>query len=228
MEPFLKNWIGLIISYPFIFGVIGVSTVFLRLKWIGPAGARKIVHIGVAHWWLIALFMMNDPIIASIGPASFILLNLISMRLRLFSAMEKGKQEGNWGTIYFPISLLILVNLCFRNVVPIYVGAVGVLVMGWGDGLASAVGGRFAVRKYRIWRSTKSLLGSAVMFAASAVVVLVFSVLFQPDVPWIRTVILMPAATAAVAAGVEALTPWGLDNLSVPLLTTLFYWQVFA
>jgi phytol kinase len=174
------------------------------------------------------MFLMDDPIIASIGPATFIVLNFLSMRIRIFSAMEAGKQEGNWGTVYFPVTLLALVNLCFRGIIPVYAGAIGVFVMGWGDGLASAVGMKHAVRRYRVAGSTKSYLGSAVMFVASAIVVLIFSTVYRPSAPWTETVLLMPLATAAVATVVEALTPWGLDNLTVPLLTTLFYWQVFV
>jgi len=142
--------------------------------------------------------------------------------------MEQGKQEGNWGTVYFPVTLLVLVNLCFRGVIPICAGAIGVFVMGWGDGLASAVGMKYPKGKYRVLGSTKSCLGSAVMFGASAIVVMIFSTVYQPCSAWTETVLLMPFATAAVAAAIEALTPWGLDNLTVPLLTTIFYWQVFA
>jgi phytol kinase len=223
------NWIGLAGSYVLVFLVIGVATALLRSSRVDAAGARKIIHIGVSHWWILAMLTMDDPWVASIGPASFIVLNLVSLRTGLFSAMEEGKQARNWGTVYFPISLLVLVNLCFRGAMPKYVGALGALVMGWGDGLAAVVGGR-RERAVRIGLrgSRKSLAGSAVMFAVSFAVTAVLAVSFEPAAPLTRTLLLAPAATAALATAVELFTPWGLDNLTVPLLTAGFYRLAFV
>jgi phytol kinase len=110
---------------------------------------------------------------------------------------------------------------------PIWVGGIGVLIMGWGDGLASVVGER-AGRQFRVWGGRKSLAGSAAMFAASLVVCLVFTLLFGRRLSGSLPILAAAAATAALAAGVELLTPFGLDNLTVPLLSSLFYLGVFA
>lgn len=217
------NWIGLLLSYLFIFLVIGVSTALLRSGRIDSAGARKLVHIGVSNWWLLAMLTMDNPWIASIGPASFIGLNLISLRTGLFAAMEQGKQERNWGTVYFPISLLILVNACYRGLVPPYVGGIAALTMGWGDGLAAVVGGRYGKRRIGLPGSHKSPIGSAAMFVASALVTAGFALVFEPHAPLGRTLLLAPVAAAAVATVVELYTPWGVDNLTVPLASAAFY-----
>jgi phytol kinase len=78
--------------------------------------------------------------VASAGPASFIVINALALRFRLLPAMDERADRRNLGTVYFPISLLVLVNLCWRGVMPVWVGGVAVLVLGWGDGLAALVG----------------------------------------------------------------------------------------
>ena len=224
----VSNWIGLAASYLFIFLVIGVATVLLRARRVDAAAARKIVHIGVSSWWLLAMLYMDNAWIASIGPLSFIVLNLVSLRTGLFSAMEQGKQARNWGTVYFPVSLLVMVSLCWRGVMPLYVGGLATLVMGWGDGLAAVVGGR-RERALRIGLrgAPKSLAGSATMFAVTAVLTALFAAIFEPAWPLTRTLFLAPVTTAAVATIVELFTPWGIDNLTVPLATAASYRLLF-
>lgn len=46
----MNNIWGLIVSYVFIFVVIGISTVLQKKNVLKDEGARKFIHIGVAHW----------------------------------------------------------------------------------------------------------------------------------------------------------------------------------
>ena len=140
MSAAFQDALGIVVSYAFVFGFIGIATILMRRGALAPSITRKVIHIGVAHWWLIAMAMMDDPWVASVGPASFIVINALAIRFHLLPAMDEGAQARNWGTVYFPISLLILVNLCWRAVFPVWVGGLAVLVLGWGDGLAAIVG----------------------------------------------------------------------------------------
>ncbi len=142
--------------------------------------------------------------------------------------MAGGADRRNWGTVYFPVALLILVNLCWRGLMPAWVGGIGILTMGWGDGLASLAGEKWGGGEIRLWRGRKSVLGTAVMFGASFAVALVFSLLFNRRLAGIPPVLGAAAATAAVAAAVELVTPFGVDNLTVPLGSAAFYWGVFT
>lgn len=171
--------------------------------------------------------LFEDPWIASIGPASFIAINALDARLRLLPALSGGVDVRNLGTIWFPVSLLVLVNLCWRGLMPPWVGGIGVLVMGWGDGLAAVVGDAAPGPGVRIWAGRKTFAGSAAMFVASFAVVLVFTLLFNPRPAGLLPAVGVSAATAAAATAVEALTPLGLDNITVPLVTSVFYAGVF-
>jgi len=228
MSGALKDGLGISASYAFVFGFIGIASLLLRKGVLTPSAARKVIHIGVAHWWLIAMATMDDPWVASIGPASFIIINTLAIRFRLLPAMDQGADARNWGTVYFPISLLVLVNLCWRGVMPVWVGGLAVLVLGWGDGLAALAGEGNGARGMRVWGGRKTAAGTAVMFGASFAVTLAFTLIFNKRFGALLPAAGVSAAVALVASVVELFTPLGIDNITVPLLTAALYAGAFA
>jgi phytol kinase len=142
--------------------------------------------------------------------------------------MDEGADGRNWGTVYFPVSLLVLVNLCWRGLMPAWIGGIGVLVLGWGDGLAALVGERNGGPSFRIWSARKSAGGTAVMFAASFVVVFAFTLAFSKRFGSPLPAAGVAAAIAAAATLVELITPLGIDNITVPLAAALLYAGAFA
>ena len=227
MSPPALDALGLAASYAFVFGFIGLATLLMRRRILAASATRKVIHIGVAHWWLIAMATMDDPWVASVGPASFILINALALRLRLLPAMDEEADRRNLGTVYFPISLLILVNLCWRGVMPAWVGGIAVLVLGWGDGLAALVGEGNGAPGVRIWGGRKSAAGTILMFSASFAVTLVFTLIFNARHGDLLAAIGVSTVVAAAATVVELFTPFGLDNLTVPLAVAALYAGVF-
>ena len=222
------NWWGLIVSFGFVFAVLGIAQVLLQAGLVTATVSRKLVHIGVSHWWLFAMYFFDRWQFAIIAPIAFILINLASYLFRLLPAMEHEVRTRNLGTIYFPISLLILVLLGWVGPLPLWIAGLGILVMGYGDGLASLFGEHFARRTFQIYGNTKSYLGTVVMFIASAAVVVAFVLLFGSQPASVGWLIAAALATGAVATAIELLTPFGIDNLTVPALTSLFFFAVFA
>jgi len=227
MSPAVLDAVGLAASYAFVFGFIGAATLLMRRKVLDLSATRKVIHIGVAHWWLIAMATMDDPWVASVGPASFILINALALRFRLLPAMDAGADRRNLGTVYFPVSLLILVNLCWRGVMPAWVGGIAVLVLGWGDGLAALVGEGNGAPGVRIWGGRKSVAGTILMFSASFAVTLVFTLIFSARHGEVLPAIGVSTVVAAAATVVELFTPFGLDNLTVPLAVAALYAGAF-
>jgi uncharacterized protein (TIGR00297 family) len=216
------NLFGLLSSYVGIFGAITVAGMLLGRGLVSAASSRKIVHITVSHWWLLMMATMDVFWVVLIGPVSFIILNLISLKSGLFKAMEDPEPSRNYGTVYFPISLLVLVLAVRADLIPLWVGGVGILVMGWGDGLAALAGIRFGKRSATIFGSRKSMVGTLVMFLASFIVTLVLTAVFDPALP-LGLLVGRALATAVFASLVELLTPFGVDNITVPILTAFFY-----
>jgi phytol kinase len=225
MPAALRDALGVLLSYVFVFGAIGIATLLMRRGSLSASVTRKVIHISVSHWWLIAMFMIDDPWVASIGPASFIVINALALRFKLLPAMGKGASTRNWGTVYFPVSLLVLVNLCWRGVLPLWVGAIASLVLGWGDGLAALVGERSSRGGLP---QRKSVAGTAAMFAASFIVVLVLTLVFNQRFGTPLRALGAAAATAAAATVVELVTPLGIDNITVPLATAALYAGCFT
>jgi phytol kinase len=210
---------GLVLSYVLIFLVIGVSTILQKAKVFGDEGARKFIHIGVSNWWILAMIFFTDDNkmwFAMIPPITFILLNYISYRQNLFKAMERGG-KGNLGTVYFPISLLILVIFTFGIMHRPDVGAMGILILGYGDGLAAVFGVRYGKHKLSFG---KSIEGSLTMFVASLVIGVLVSTLVFP----ITTALWIGLVIALFATIIELFSPKGFDNLTVPLATSLLYY----
>jgi phytol kinase len=202
-------------SFVFVFLLLGLSS-FLQSKGIlDDEGSRKLVHIGVAHWWFF-LIPIEGLLYASIAPVAFIFLNYLSYKQNIFKSIERNG-KGNLGTVYFPISLLLLV--LFTYVVEPskslnYIGALGILILGYGDGFAAIIGKAFGKTKLIFG---KSLEGSLTFFVASFFVVLAVLFIYQPS---ITNPLLLIFLLPLFATLIELITPSGLDNLSIPLGVT--------
>lgn len=208
----MMEWFFLALSFVFVFLVLGLSTYLQDRKVLNDEGARKFVHISVAHWWFFTI-TFDTLWIALIAPLAFIVLNYLSYHQQLFRAIERGG-KGNLGTVYFPISLTILVLFTFlvgEGKPYAYIGALAMLTLGYGDGLAALLGKRFGKRS---WIRGKTVLGSLVMLGATFVVTLSVFGLYQPNLAF---PILFIIAIPFIATLIEMFTPRGLDNLTVPL-----------
>lgn len=225
MDP---NIIGLLLSYAFVFAVLALAQVLLYGLKVPVFYLRKLVHIGVSHWWLVAVVYFSQPIYPMIGALSFVFINYISYKRKIFQAMELSPGEdgeGNLGTVYFPVSLAVVVLTTFGGPVPMYVGTMAILVMGYGDGMAAIVG---KLSKGLAWnfswgyKKKKSLLGSSAIFGITFVLVYGISL-------GAGQLALEPALILAVIVTlVEAYTPWGLDNLTVPVAVLMVYYLFFV
>ncbi|NBF39720.1 MAG: hypothetical protein GVY14_04835 [Spirochaetes bacterium] len=225
----MLNWIGLATEFVFIFALIGLAQLLWRGGLVDSTVSRKIVHIGVSHWWLMAMYFHDGVVFAAVGPVVFIVLNYYSHRTRLFEAMEDEAARTNLGTIYFPVSLLLLVLLSYVGPMPAYVAGIGILTLGYGDGLASLVGRAARSPVVYLLGGRKSLAGTLTMFLASAVMAALFTYFAHPSRGGVLAAAIVPALITAVAATVvEFATPYGVDNITVPILTALFYNGVFA
>ena len=215
----MQDFLYVSLSFIFVFLVIGLSTLFSHLKWLDDEGSRKFVHIGVSNWIIFLLFFEHI-LFASIAPVAFILLNYLSYRKNIFKAIERSG-KGNLGTVYFPIALLLVVLFTFlvgENKIYSPAAIAGILVLGYGDGLAAIIGKNFV--KTRLING-KSLEGSLTIFVVSMIVLFVVTTLLAPSL--MTVAIWFIPLTALVITFTELFTPYGLDNLSIPLITTLLY-----
>lgn len=195
---------GLLYSFLLIAGVLALGLVLKKCH-VSEMVVRKVVHMGVGNWWFIEMRYFDTLGMALVGPVAFIGLNT------LFVVFHKGESEKsrNYGLVYYPIALLLLVLLQYGGKLTSAACLCGVLVMAYGDSLAGIFGKLWGKKKLPSYMKEKSWLGLSVMFLVSFVVS--FLVLHS-----FRSALLV----ALVAAVSESATPFGLDNLSVPLLAS--------
>lgn len=224
-----SEWIGLAISYAYAIGLLVCAEALHRFGGIHADYTRKIIHIGAGMWvfGIVALFDRWE--VGIIPFATFIGVNFLLYRYRLVRAMDNA--ESSPGTVYFAAVITLLFLLLWRPQGPVDRGVAaiaGIMAMTWGDALAALVGKRFGRHKYTVGHSTRTLEGSAVMFGVSAAVILLTALLL-PGSEWapfapaanLSRALLAAFVGAAAATLVEAVSPHGADNLSVPLTAAL-------
>jgi dolichol kinase len=104
-----------------------------------------------------------------------------------------------------------------------YILAAGIIPLAYGDAAASLVGQKFGKHQYNVL-GKKSLEGSIGMFTV-CFLMLVASYLFFGYLYGLSTLNFAVAAfaVATVATVFEAITPKGLDNFTVPLVSALVF-----
>jgi phytol kinase len=95
--------------------------------------------------------------------------------------------------------------------------------MAFGDAAASLVGQKMGRHQFNIF-SKKSIEGTTAMFTITFVSVTLSLLLFSYLCPFsTSTLLLASLGVAALATATEVLTPKGLDNLTVPLISALAF-----
>lgn len=206
--------LALIPAFLYVVLILGIAE---ALRWrlgLSVEFTRKFVHVGVGMIAFPLVVLFHSPYWAVIPPVTFIFINYLSYRRGLLRAMETG-ERGQLGTVYFPISFSILILLLWSR--PALLVA-SLMPMTWGDAFAAVLGRRYGRHPFVLMGQCRSVEGSLAMFLFS--IVSSFLALTVFGVP-ANTSLLLSAITAAVATGVEALSPHGTDNLTVPLSSAL-------
>lgn len=216
-----QDYTALISSYVYVFGVIALGELLRRLGNRPVEFTRKFIHIGVGIWVIGTVFLFETWYLALIPPATFVVINAISYWQGTFRAMES-EDRGNLGTIYFPIAFGALVYYFWSQ--PVLMVA-SMMPLTWGDAMAAIYGQRYGHYHYTIGRRTRSLEGSVAMlfwsWVTTSLALFVMPYLVgKPLIPWMLALI-YGGGVALVCTLVEAITPWGVDNLTIPAAAAL-------
>jgi phytol kinase len=92
-------------------------------------------------------------------------------------------------------------------------------------GLAGLIGKHFGRKKIR---GSKSFVGTAVMFVVTMLVIIGFSAGYQIGSLWSLSWWMGVVEVAFVSAALEAFTPFGLDNITVPLGTATLAYMILG
>lgn len=223
--------LGLILSYVFAFGMLLLVEAIRRWRNYPGEFTRKLVHIGAGMWVWVILLLFDHWQFAIIPTATFIIFNFVFLRYHVFKSMDP-KEGATPGTVYFAFSctlLLFIFHTGWEQGFPRgyeYYAMSGIMAMTWGDALAAITGKRFGKHSYRVpgkKNHRRTLEGSTAClvstFAAVSITLAIMSTLTPP-------LILTGALIAAlIATLLEAISPYGSDNLTVPIVVAIvLFW----
>ena len=223
--------LGLIFSYVFAFGMLLIVEAIRRWRNYPTEFTRKLVHIGAGMWIWVILLLFDHWQFALIPTASFIIFNAIFLRYHVFSAMDP-KEGATPGTVYFALSCTLLLFIFhtgweqgFPRGLEEYALA-GIMAMTWGDAFASIIGKRFGKHSYTVPGSKghkRTLEGSLACFVFTFVAVAItLAIVSSLSLPLI---LLGGLFAAIVGTLLEAISPRGSDNLTVPIgVSIVLFW----
>ncbi|HXX87746.1 MAG TPA: SEC59/DGK1/VTE5 family protein [Candidatus Acidoferrum sp.] len=226
-EEIFLNVLLMLLCYTYVLVVIASSEKIGTILNISRKSARKFLHVMIGNLsFIIPFFTLT--IFPALVAAPFIVVTFLASPYSPFKTFsERMKdlsditEEGHQlGLVFYAISYTSLAVLFASKA---YIIAAGILPMAYGDAAASIVGERFGKRKYRLV-AQKSLEGSAAMFVFSfmsvAASMIFFSFLYHFA---LVDNIVAALAASAVATVVEAFSPMGFDNLTVPAVSVLVF-----
>ena len=224
LSPFQNEWITFLAFLAGIFFLIGLSEIARsKLKWT-PEASRKFVHVlvGVLVMFSPFLFVSNLPPI--VLAAIFIVVNAVALKSKKFEGMH-ATDRVSYGTVYFPAAYLLLCLFWWEQPV---VFEISLLLMTFADTAAAVAGGRAkSPESYTVWRDTKTVQGSVVMFIVSILLIGLGTRVFQglAHVPPIDLKILLPLSlfVAALVTVAEATSSAGSDNVTIPIVAAVGY-----
>lgn len=214
-----KHMINILASLAAILLLLLIAEVLYEHKKIKIEAARKLVHMGcgtlIAFWpWLMSWWTIRGMAVA------FIAVILFSKKLRIFQSVHNHNiKRSSVGEFAYAVGIMITtfsVNSAWQF-------CMAILILAWADGLAAIVGSRFthsARHRYRIFGHTKTWIGSATFFAVSIGVLTIFSHV-AADGSGDGLGVLTVAGIALALTFIEALLPYGLDNIAVPLVAVV-------
>jgi phytol kinase len=237
----MNDFLVLGIAFVYVILVLAIGEIFKRKLNKTSEFTRKIIHI-FAGFSVYTVLFFDHPWVANFVALTFVIIlflaspsSPVTALREMFGTMER-TEEGKklWGPFYYAVSILVLTLIFTLSGLDMYywVAAAPLTTMYLGDGLAPIIGKKYAKKFYTIIKGSKrSIIGSLTMFTAGfggAILAMWFNGILAIEINFPLTPVLIwdnILIYALIAAGlatiIELLTPLGLDNLTVPLLTTL-------
>lgn len=227
-SPLAEDVPPFLIALGLIIGLIIICELLKKFLGVSTRVTRKIVHIGTGVFVFFAPYFFKSNFYPALIPLLFIPFNLLAVRFGWLQSLHGTDARAhhsadstiNYGTVYFPISFLLLTLLCWGDYV--WIMQTAMLVLGLGDSAAAIVGENVKNPHQYKFSTVKSLEGSLTMFIVSFTTIYLCLLYFMPNVPKLQVldaamVLGFSLSLALIATAVEALLSGGADNLFVPL-----------
>ncbi|MBE6499131.1 MAG: phosphatidate cytidylyltransferase [Methanobrevibacter thaueri] len=223
--------LALIIVYVYVAVIFVIAETVLKTR---PEVSRKFLHIMVGNMIFAMPFFTNPWVMVwfltlPITIVLFFLTQYSPIKIKN-SVTESGHALG----LFFYAGIWTVLIAIFATIAPpnnpkqyLWIVALAIVPMVYGDGFAALIGQKFGKIKYTIFGGTKSLEGSLTMFVITTVMsVFVWMVFVSIGSPMPEFNIIYIIMISAIATLCEAFSYGGIDNLTVPLTTSILYFLV--
>ncbi len=202
--------LGIIFTY--LTAIILLAEGLNRFTHLNAEFTRKIVHIGTGNIILFAWWFHIPALVVVIAAVIAAIIAILSYFLPILPSINSVGRKS-LGTFFYAISIGLLVA-CFWHISQPQYAAIGILIMTWGDGLAAIIGQNFGKHPYQFLGSKKSWEGTLTMALVSYLVssLILFSIFGN-----IWSIYLVSLIVAIVAASLELISWFGMDNFTVPV-----------
>ncbi|MCS7144327.1 MAG: SEC59/DGK1/VTE5 family protein [Archaeoglobaceae archaeon] len=201
----------LLTVYAYVVSLVLISEKAFRNELVG----RKFLHIMVGNIAFLLPFFESRYVMTFLAAFPFVILTFLMSPYSPIKIRSRTTLSGHaLGLFYYSIAWTILAFFLFDRRDAI---SMGIVAMSYGDGFASLIGTKYGKRRFKIFGAEKSLEGSLAMFFASLTMFAVIQLYY------IGSANLLILPLAIIATIIEAITPKGLDNLSVSLTIALLY-----
>ncbi len=228
--------IAFFISFFLVLVVVQINGAIEKSGKLSADVTRKVVHIFAAPVFLTSWILFSGGIfsrwIAAMVPLMFVLLFVAIGTGKMVNEAFVGSmsrtgdpRELLGGTLYYAVMLVVVTILWFYvpttgigNAVPTAFIIFGCVA--GGDGLADVIGRKYGgTQKFGIGGAERTVVGSIAMFVGSFLFGYVLLAIFSIEVPTFDIVVLLVPILilSLVATIVEALSPKGIDNWTVPI-----------
>ncbi|KZX13295.1 diacylglycerol/polyprenol kinase family protein [Methanobrevibacter oralis] len=214
--------LALIVVYVYVIVIFLVAEIVLKTR--GDV-SRKFVHIMVGNMIFAMPFFSNTWIMVwfltlPITIALFFLTDYSPIKIKNIIT-ESGHALG----LFFYAAIWTVLIAIFNNY--IWIVALAIVPLVYGDGFAALIGAKFGKIKYHVFGGEKSLEGSLSMFFVTFVMsVFVWMVFFSLGYVMPEFNIVYILSISAVATICESVSYGGIDNLTVPSCTAILYYIV--
>ncbi len=208
---------GLLLVYMYVFVLIAVTEKIVNNGLL----SRKILHVCVGNVLFILPLFDSRWVMTFLAAAPFVLLTYLISPYSPLKTVSKTSSKGHsLGLFYYAVSWTVLAFFFFERPEII---AVGIVAMSYGDGFASMVGVRYGKRKFNVCGDEKSIEGSITMFGVTAAMAMIVLLYYGVTPIPLYLIVLIPLA----ATFAEAITPKGLDNLTISISAAILYYLLF-
>ena len=208
----MESWIVIAMCGLYVCLEALVAFVFHKFHLVKSEGIRKFIHIATSFLIFPVIFGIKEPGLRYVGPLFFVFFNAIASYGGMGRAIGLSDEKRHIGLVVYPLSVLFLVFLFNTGYMGAESAVSGVLIMGLGDGMAALVGTKWGKHKYKVFKvGVKSVEGTFSMFVASF-----FGVYFLSPCG-----VLVALFVALFSSLVENISPSGVDNATVPILSSL-------